>query len=261
MHPYRIFGILNWCRHKLPSVNHGWKQSKSAPMTSRGPVSIHGVETADVPETDPSLTFNMQEIAAREGTWKHPEHLINNTYQNCWRDKTPRWAPDSHASRLQQHQVWRNTGAHETNPWARWKDRSCVRGSSEAGHGLLSSPPRFTGANQWSIECARVAQHVRVIPGRLLNLSSHKVMVYGNFSVVKLKKLSVWSWHVSHEKKENWIKQSVLEEANFNSSIKSASHAQELGPLLSMFRKDMGIFTQKICAFWLPKKHAVTQRR
>lgn len=59
------------------------KRSKSAPMTSQGPVSIHGVDTADVRETDPSLTFNMQEIAACEGTWKHPEHLINNTYQNC----------------------------------------------------------------------------------------------------------------------------------------------------------------------------------
>lgn len=84
LHLYGIFGILNRGGHKLASVNHCLNQSKSAAMTSRGPVSIHGLETADVPETDPSLTFNMQEIGACEGLRKHPEHLINNTYQNCW---------------------------------------------------------------------------------------------------------------------------------------------------------------------------------
>lgn len=171
-------------------------------MTSQGPVSIHGVDTADVQETDPSLTFNMQEIAACEGTWKHPEHLINNTYQNCSWDKRLRWAPGLACLPSATTPSLANAGAHETNPWARQNDRSCVRGSNEAGCGLLCSPRRFTGANQWSIECARVVQHVRVIPGRLLNLGSHKVVVYGDFSVVKLKKLSVWSWHIFHEQKK-----------------------------------------------------------
>lgn len=36
---------------------------------------------------------------------------------------------------------------------------------------------------------AAVVQHVRVIPARLLNLDSHKVIVYGYFSIVNYKAL------------------------------------------------------------------------
>lgn len=60
--------------------------------------------------------------------------------------------------------------------------------------------------------------------------------------------------------KENRVKQSVLEEATLNSSIKSASHAQELAPLLSMFPKGVCIFTRKYARSGC-LAHAVTQRR
>lgn len=41
---------------------------------------------------------------------------------------------------------------------------------------------------------AAVVQHVRVIPARLLNLDSHKVIVYGYFSIVKYKALQPFAF-------------------------------------------------------------------
>lgn len=68
-----------------------------------------------------------------------------------------------------------------------------------------SSLRRITGVNQWSIEShitvceekgnAAVVQHVRVIPARLLNFGSHKVIVYGDFSALKYK--AVWHFAFS----------------------------------------------------------------
>lgn len=102
-HFYCVFGILNCRLHKLPSVIHHSQRPKSTPMTYRGPVSIHGLETTDAPA--PSLTFTMQKIAARVRTWKHPEHLINNTYQSSAREIRA-GLQTRMPSRLRQHQVW-----------------------------------------------------------------------------------------------------------------------------------------------------------
>lgn len=44
------------------------------------------------------------------------------------------------------------------------------------------------------LRCARGREHVRVIPARLLNFGSHKVVVYGYFSVVNHK--AVWHFTV-----------------------------------------------------------------
>lgn len=106
MHFYCILGILNCHLQKLPSIIHHSQQPKSTPMTYRGPVSIHGLETTDAPA--PSLTFTMQEIVAVR-TWKHPEHLINNTYQSSAREIRAELQTRM-SSRLLQHQVWRMPG-------------------------------------------------------------------------------------------------------------------------------------------------------
>lgn len=129
--------------------------------------------------------------------WKHPEHLIITLIEpapQIW----GRHGLSLAYLRLQQHHVWlapvhtrwtfRHNQTPATQPWLWWW---CAGLSSEAGLKKPSTLWRFTGTNQWSIEClgvfgvfAMVAQHVRVTLARLLNLDSHKVILYGCSSTV-----------------------------------------------------------------------------
>lgn len=71
---------------------------------------------------------------------------------------------------------------------------------SQARHGALLV--RISDPLSHILQCAKrrrrggvAARHVRVIPARLLNFGSHKVIVYGCFTVVKLK--AVWHFAFS----------------------------------------------------------------
>ncbi len=155
------------------------------------------------------VTSTTSVAAECHSMWKHPEHLIIKLIKPAHKIRRCRWLKPAylvcsnamfgeHWSTEDKHlsivKLWRTVMmmACEVEQWSR--------------HEKPSSPRRFTGANQWSIEshttlcekeggrgggeAATVVQHVRVIPQRLLNFGSHKVTVYGCFSVVKHK--AVW---------------------------------------------------------------------